>query len=77
MPRKSHTPMTMRRYSTVQVARKLDIDQGLLQRWIGKREVPFPPLVTVGAMKIRLWGDRDVARLRKALADKRRKRRTK
>jgi hypothetical protein len=67
--------MTMRRYSTVQVARKLGIDQAYLQRLIRKRVVPFPPLVKAGALKIRLWGDRDVARLRKALAERRRNRR--
>jgi hypothetical protein len=32
-------------------------------------------LIKVGALKIRLWGDRDVARLRKALAERRRNRR--
>jgi predicted DNA-binding transcriptional regulator AlpA len=67
--------MTMRNLSTVQVARKLGFSQGYLQRLIRKRVVPFPPLVKVGALKIRLWGDRDVARLRKALAERPRNRR--
>ena len=68
-------PMTMRSLSTVQVARKLGIDQAYLQRLMRKRVVPFPPLAKVGALKIRLWGDRDVARLRKALAERPRSRR--
>jgi len=65
--------MTMRRYSTVQVARKLGFDQAYLQRLILKRVVPVPPLVKVGAIKIRLWSDRDVARVRKVLVERRRK----
>ena len=67
--------MTKRRYSTVQVAKKLGIDQAYIQRLIARGVVPFPPLVEVGALKIRLWGDRDVARLQKALAERRRNRR--
>ena len=67
--------MTMRNLSTVQVARKLGFGQGYLQKLIRQRVVPFPPLVKVGALKIRLWGKRDVARLRKALAKRRRIRR--
>jgi hypothetical protein len=65
----------MRRYSTVQVARKFGFGQGYLQKLIRKRVVPFPPLVKVGALKIRLWSDQDVARLRKALAEMPRNRR--
>jgi predicted DNA-binding transcriptional regulator AlpA len=69
-----HRPMTMRSYSTVQVAQKLGFGQAYLQRLIARRAVPFPPLVKVGGLKIRLWGDRDVARLRKALAKRPRNR---
>jgi hypothetical protein len=77
MTPKRHTPMTMRRYSTVQVARKLGFDQAYLQRLIRKRIVPFPPLVKAGAIKIRLWSDHDVTRVRKVLAERRRNRRKK
>jgi hypothetical protein len=69
--------MSMRRHSTAQVARKLEIDQGNFQRLIRKRAIPFPPLTQVGGLRIRLWSDRDVARARKALAERRRSRRTK
>lgn len=65
----------MRRYSTVQVARKCGFKQAYLQKLIRKRIVPFPPLTKAGALKIRLWNDADIARLRKALAKRRAKRR--
>jgi hypothetical protein len=61
----------MRRYSTVQVATMLGFSQEYLQKLIAKRSVPFPPLTKAGNLKIRLWSDRDVARLRKALAKRR------
>ena len=69
----SYTRITMRRYSTVQVAQKLGFDQAYLQRLIRERVVPFPPLTKAGALKIRLWSDHDVARVRKVLAERRRK----
>jgi hypothetical protein len=62
----------MRRYSTVQVAKMCGFGQAYLQRLIAKRAVPFPPLTMVGGLQIRLWSDRDLARLRKALAKRRR-----
>jgi predicted DNA-binding transcriptional regulator AlpA len=71
----THRPITMRDLSTVQVAKKLGFGQAYLQKLIAKRAVPFPPLVKVGGLKIRLWSDRDVARLRKALAKRPRERR--
>jgi hypothetical protein len=69
----------MRRYySTVQVAKKFGFSQVYLQRLIARRAVPFPPLTKAGNLKIRLWSDRDVQRLRKALAKRpRRARRNK
>jgi predicted DNA-binding transcriptional regulator AlpA len=63
----------MRRYSTVEVAEKLGLRQPNLQRLIAKRRIPFPPLVKVGRLAIRLWNDRDVAAARKALKALRRK----
>ncbi len=68
----------MRRlYSTVQVAKKCGFDQAYLQRLIAKRAVPFPPLTKVGGISVRLWSDKDVARLRTALAKRPRTRRKK
>jgi hypothetical protein len=65
----------MRTYSTPQVARMLRMHQPNLQRLIARKQIPFPPLVRVGRLSIRLWTARDVARLRKAIAARRRTRR--
>lgn len=67
--------MSMRRYSTTEVARKLGLDQANLQRLIRERRIPFPPLVRVGRLKIRLWTPRDVERARKEIAKRRTPRR--
>jgi hypothetical protein len=67
--------MTMRPLSTKQVAQKLGIDQGDLQRRIKRGTVPCPPLQQVGGVNVRLWTAKDVAQLRKAIAKKGRKRR--
>lgn len=70
----TYTHVPMRRYSTTEVARKLGIDQANLQRLIRHRRIPFPPLVTVGRMKIRLWAKRDVDRARQAIERRRKER---
>jgi Helix-turn-helix domain len=67
----------MRTYSTTQVAKMLKMHQPGLQRLIRHKRIPFPPLVKVGRIAIRLWTMRDVQRARKALAERRRNRRTK
>jgi excisionase family DNA binding protein len=67
--------MSMRRkLSTTEVAQKLGIDQGNLQRLIREKRIPFPPLVSVGRLKVRLWGARDVQRVRQVLAERRNRR---
>jgi excisionase family DNA binding protein len=63
-----------RQLSTTEVAQKLGIDQGNLQRLIREKRIPFPPLVRVGRLKIRLWSARDVERVRKVLAKRRNRR---
>jgi excisionase family DNA binding protein len=65
----------MRKLSTTEVAQKLGLDQGNLQRLIREKRIPFPPLVSVGRLKIRLWSARDVKRAEKVLAERRSKRR--
>jgi hypothetical protein len=51
--------------------------QVYLQKLIAQRVIPFPPLANVGNLKIRLWSDGDVQRLRKALAKRPRRARRK
>jgi predicted DNA-binding transcriptional regulator AlpA len=62
-----------RRYSTVQVAEKLGLDQGNLQKLIRQKRIPFPPLAKIGRMSVRLWSDKEVAAARKALKASRKK----
>jgi hypothetical protein len=66
--------MSQRRYSTNEVARMLRMNQANLQRLIRHKRIPFPPLVQVGGLKIRLWTKTQVERARKALAKRREKR---
>jgi excisionase family DNA binding protein len=60
----------MLRYSTVQVAKMLGIHQPSLQRLIRQKRIPFPPLVIVGGLRIRLWTKADVERAHKAMKRK-------
>ncbi|MGB8473790.1 MAG: helix-turn-helix domain-containing protein, partial [Candidatus Acidiferrum sp.] len=56
------------RYSTTEVAKMLGLQQPNLQRLIRNRAIPFPPLVRVGRLKVRLWSAREVERVKKVLA---------
>lgn len=69
--------MSMRRYSTTQVAQKLRMHQANLQRLIRKNSIPFPPIIKVGKQKFRLWTARDVERVRKLLVKRRSRRKKK
>jgi len=54
-------------YSTRQTAKKLGIDLRSLNRYIAGNKVPAPPLTRVGGVKVRLWANRDIAKVRKLL----------
>jgi hypothetical protein len=54
-------------YSTRQTAKKLGIDLRSLNRYITAKKVPAPPLTRVGGVKVRLWTDRDIAKIRNLL----------
>ena len=66
--------MSLRRYSTTEVAEMLGVNQANLQRLIRHKRIPFPPLVQVGRLKIRLWTKAQVERARKVLDQRRRRR---
>jgi excisionase family DNA binding protein len=59
--------IAMRSYSTTEAAKMLGIHQPSLQRLIRQKRIPFPPLQTLGRLKIRLWTKADVERARKAM----------
>jgi len=52
----------MKTYSTVQVAKLLDIGTDTLHRWMREKKVPTPPAQAVGGMSVRLWSEGDVER---------------
>jgi predicted site-specific integrase-resolvase len=57
----------MNKLSTDQVARKLGIDPGTLSRYIKAGKVDAPPATMAGGMRMRLWSDSEVERLRQLL----------
>ena len=57
----------MTKLSTDQVARKLGIDPGTLSRYIKAGKVSAPPPTMAGGMRMRLWSESDIERLKEAL----------
>jgi hypothetical protein len=55
----------MKSYSTVQVARILDIGTDTLHRWMREKKVPTPPIQSIGGMSIRLWSEDDLGKAKK------------
>jgi len=54
-------------YSTQQTAKKLGIDVRSLNRYIAAKKIRPPALSRVGGVKVRLWSDRDIQRVRQLL----------
>ncbi len=55
----------VKRYSTRQAARKLNVGQPALYRWIRDGRVRPPRKRSLGGISIRLWTERDLARVRR------------
>jgi len=51
-------------YSTRDAAKKLGISFTSINRYIADGKIPLPPLVKVGGVKVRLWSDADIERVR-------------
>jgi hypothetical protein len=60
-----------RTYSTVEVARQLGMVQPNLQRLIKEGRISAPPVQSLGNVKIRLWTEKDIEKVRKVLRGKR------
>lgn len=60
-----------RTYSTVEVAKMLDIAQPNLQRLIRAGKVKAPPVQSLGSVKIRLWTKADIEKAKKAIRGER------
>lgn len=53
--------------STRDAAKKLGLSFTSLNRYIAARKIPLPPLVRVGGVRVRLWSDKDVAKVQAIL----------
>jgi len=53
--------------STREAARKLGISLISLQRYIAAKKISAPKLQSIGGVRVRLWTDRDIKRVRKEL----------
>jgi hypothetical protein len=54
-------------YSTREAAKKLGISWPTLNKFIGLKQIPMPPLTRVGGVRVRLWSDADIAKVREVL----------
>jgi hypothetical protein len=54
-------------YSTREAAKKLGISWGTLNKFIALKQIPMPRLTRVGGVRVRLWSDADIAKVRETL----------
>ena len=57
----------MNECSTREAARKLGLSLSTLNKYIALELIPLPPLITVGTVRIRLWNEKDIERVREIL----------
>jgi predicted site-specific integrase-resolvase len=57
----------MNKLSTDQVARRLGLDPGTLSRYIKAGKISAPTPTMAGGMRMRLWSESDIERLRRTL----------
>jgi hypothetical protein len=57
----------MKSTSTREASRKLGISLISLQRYIAAKKITAPKLLRIGGVRIRLWTDQDIKRVRKEL----------
>jgi transposase len=57
----------MHGHSTREAAKRLGISWGTLNKFIGLKQIPMPPLTRVGGVRVRLWSDADIAKVREVL----------
>jgi predicted DNA-binding transcriptional regulator AlpA len=58
----------MTKLSTHQVAKALGIDAATLSRYIKTGKIVAPPETMAGGIKLRLWSESDIERLKKLLS---------
>ena|ERR1700674_5698567 len=57
----------MNRYSTREVAGRLGLDWGTIQRYIAAGKIPAPSVQRLGGGKFRVWTEQDIEKVRKLL----------
>lgn len=57
----------MNGYSTREAAKKLGVSLASLSKYIMLKQIPVPPLTRVGGVRVRLWSDADIERVRQLL----------
>ncbi len=57
----------MKNISTREAAGKLSISLISLQRYIATKKISAPKLQRIGGVRVRLWTDQDIKRVRKEL----------
>jgi hypothetical protein len=61
-------------YSTLEVARAINIDKSTLLRWLYAGKIAEPVQKTVAGVMIRVWSEKDLERAKKHRDDRYRKR---
>lgn len=56
-------------YSTREAARKLGLSMSTLNKYIGLKLIPLPPLTKVGGVRVRLWSEADLEKVRSILPE--------
>ena len=56
-----------RQYSTAQAAKKLGLSLMSIHRYMKAKKISVPPMQLVGNVRVRLWSDKDIERLRALL----------
>jgi predicted DNA-binding transcriptional regulator AlpA len=57
----------MNTFSTRQVAKKLGLGIATLTRYITAKKVPAPKITKIGNLRVRMWTEEDIERVRKLL----------
>jgi len=57
----------MSEYSTRQAAKELGMSLLTLQRYIASKKIPVPPVTTVYGMKVRIWTEQDIEKVKRVL----------
>jgi hypothetical protein len=61
-------------YSTLEVARAIEVNKSTLLRWLYAGKLAEPPQKTVAGVTIRIWTEKDLERAKKYREERYRKR---